>query len=507
MRRRNILKLAPVSLASLASCSAEESTDSALPDSPIKISGVPQTGDRLRYHAKREHLWIHYEQDATRWWKLREGGYATPMSVRQGEKVSLHISNSRSFYDIFVFHEGAGRSLMMEIKGLRGILQTVPETGYRDGFGWETTVEFRIPETWKSGVYIASFPTGQGIREILFVVRSKTKRAPILLTIETNTYAAYNPVGGKCLFPYLSTDRVHSELVSFERPLQPDILGGFYIWDQFFTSWLDAEGYDIDFCVNADHDAEPDILDGYRAHLRICHGEYSSRTECEQLQRFVRGGGNLMVFAGNSFWHLSETRNEGRQLYCAKTRYLEHPLGTPDNPRTSILCAIENLRQRTIGVMYTAGVHTKTGEPGVFLASTTGEYGFFRVTEPDHWVFEGTGLGEGDEFGREDSIVGVECDGGDIAFDDGKPYFTGNDGISPDYKILAIADAEGGRLNEELGIRKNRFYCTMAINETEFKGTVFTAATIEWAHGLYRDKSTVPQITRNVIDRLSSENA
>ena len=312
-----------------------------------------------------------------------------------------------------------------------------------------------------------------------------------------------NVVSGKCFFPYISTNRRHTDLVSFERPLQPDIMGGFYAWDQFFTSWLDAEGYAVDYCVNADHDAEPDILDNYRAHLRICHGEYTSRNECEQLQRFVARGGNLMVFAGNSFWHISETRNDGRQLYCNKTRYEKHPLGTPENPKTSLLCAIENLRQRTIGVSYTACINAKTGVPGEFIAPTSGEYGFFRVTEPDHWAFDGTGLKQGGEFGRADSIVGVECDGGDIEFMDGKPCFTGIDGISRHYKIIAIADAAGGRLNEELGIHKERFYCTVAVNETEFKGTVFTAATIEWAHGLYRNSSSVAQITRNVLDRLS----
>lgn len=43
-------------------------------------------------------------------------------------------------------------------------------------------------------------------------------------------------MSGECFFPYISTDRCHSDLVSFERPLQPDIMGGFYAWDQFFTS-------------------------------------------------------------------------------------------------------------------------------------------------------------------------------------------------------------------------------------------------------------------------------
>ncbi len=451
---------------------------------------------------KREHIFIHYEQDATRYWKLQEGGYATPMSIRPGERVTFHISNSRSYYDIFVYHEGANRQLVKEINDLQGELQSVPEFGYRDGFDWSPTVDFEIPLNWSSGIYIASFPTAQGTREILFVVRPKEPRSPILLTIETNTYSAYNPVGGKCLFPYLSTEREHSELLSFERPLQPDIMGGFYAWDQFFTSWLHTEEYEVDYCVNADHDAEADILDPYTGHLRIGHGEYVSRNECEQLQRFVAQGGNLMVFAGNAFWHVVETRDVGRQLYCAKSRYNPHPLGTPENPKTSILCAIDNLRQRTIGVTYTASVNGKTGTPGEFIAPTTGEYGFYRVTDADHWAFKGTGLRQGDEFGREDSIVGVECDGGDIEHVDDRPIFTGFDGISPHYKIIALADAEDAGLNQILGIEQDRYYSTVAINETEFKGTVFTAATIEWSHGLYRNRGAVSQITRNVLNRL-----
>ena len=63
---------------------------------------------------KREHIFAHYEEDATRHWKLQEGGYACPMSVRQGERITFHISNSRSYYDIFVFHEGANRRLVIE---------------------------------------------------------------------------------------------------------------------------------------------------------------------------------------------------------------------------------------------------------------------------------------------------------------------------------------------------------------------------------------------------------
>ncbi len=456
---------------------------------------------------KREHIWAHHEQDAESFWKLAEGGYPSRVSVRQGEQIAFHVSNSRSYYDVFIFREGARRELVKMIHDLRGQLQPVPPLGYQDGFGWKETTSFTIPDNWKSGIYIATFPTAQGIREILFVVRPKTPRAPLLLTISANTYAAYNNVGGKCFYDYISTDGKHAKLVSFERPLQPDIMGNFYIWDQFFTSWLDAEGYEVDYCVNADHDAEPGLLDAYRANLRIGHDEYNSRNECSQLQRFVARGGNLLMFSGNAFCLEVEVRNGGRQVFCAKPYY--HDIPTPSKPETSFLGYIDNLQQRTIGVSYTSFVHAKTTVPGVFRAPTTDEFGFYRAVDPAHWVFDGTGLREGDEFGREDSIVGVEADAADLEFVNGKPRYTGRDGVSTHYKILAIADAgidgmlaqQGIKLREPQG--QANAYGTVAINETEYKGTIFNAATIEWGHGLYRDDSVVSRITRNVLNRLA----
>lgn len=437
-------------------------------------------------------------------WKLKEGGYASRMSLKQGEEIAFHISNSRSYYDVFIFREGAERQLVKTITGLKGALQDVPEVGYQEGFGWRPATSFKVPEDWRSGVYVATFPTGQGLREILFVVRPRTPQAPLLLTIAANTYQAYNNVGGKSFYDYISTDRRHAKVLSFDRPFQFDCLGNFYLWDQFFTSWIDAEGYGVDYCVNGDHDAEPDILVPYKANLRIGHDEYNSRNECLQLQQFVRDGGNLILFAGNCFCQEIELRNHQRQIFCAKPHYHDRP--TPEHPETSFLNFMDDLRQRTIGVFYTSFVHTKTADPNVFLAPTTEDWGYYRVTRPDHWMYEGTGLKEGDAFGREDSIVGVEADAADITFIDGRPVYTGVDGVSPEYKILALADCIAPNAQhltrEGKGSGIVRCYGTVAINETEFKGTVFNAATIEWGHGLYREGVVVAQITRNVLNRL-----
>jgi hypothetical protein len=450
---------------------------------------------------------MHHEQDAKSHWKLAEGGYPSRMSVRAGEEIEFHISNSRSYYDIFVFHEGAGRQLVKTIPNLAGHLQPVPEFGYRDGFGWKPTTSFVVPQDWKSGIYIASFSSAQGMREIFFVVRPPSPRASLLLTIAGNTYVAYNNVGGKCFYNYISSDNEHSKLLSFERPLQPDVLGNFYIWDQFFTSWLDAEGYQVDYCVNSDHDAEPDLLKRYRANLRVGHDEYNSLQECVQLQRFVAQGGNLLLFAGNAIFTEIELRNNGRQIFCALPHYHDYP--TAEKPETSFLAYIDNQRQKTIGLSYTSFVHTKTATSGVYLAPTTDEFGFYRVVDPTHWIYEGTKLKEGDEFGREDSIVGVEADAADLEFISGRPRYTGRDGVSTQYKILAIADAAADGLLAKQGVKHREpkgeahAYATVAINETEFPGTVFNAPTIEWGHGLYRNDCVVSKITRNVLNRLA----
>ncbi len=457
---------------------------------------------------KREHLWVHHELDATRYWKQAEGGYGGRVSVKQGESLDLHISNSRSYYDVLIMRDGARREIMASINDLRGQLHGVPEHGSRDGFGWPVTASIEISDDWRSGVYVAQFPTGQGLREILFVVRPREPRAPLLLTLATNTYAAYNNVGGKCFYDYISTGREHEDLVSFQRPLQSDMLGNFYAWDQFFVSWLDAEGYEVDYATNVDHDIEPELLSAYRANLRIGHDEYNTRAELEQLQRFVQTGGNLVLFAGNCFFHEVSYRDSFTQLYCDKCRY--HDVPTVAQPNTQFWCFIDNMRQRTIGNMYTGFVHAKSAEPGVFLAAVEegGRYGHYRVTRSNHWIYDDTGLADGDTFGAEDSIVGVEADGADIEFVDGLPRYTGKDGVSPDYEILALADViiqddrfltlDGSGRGEQAEV-----FGTIAINDTEFEGTIFNAATIEWGHGLYRDESPVAQITRNVLNRLA----
>ena len=116
----------------------------------------------------------------------------------------------------------------------------------------------------------------------------------------------------------------------------------------------------------------------------------------------------------------------------------------------------------------------------------------FTVQDDAHWAFNFTGLRNGDNFGyyvRPDgtvgSVVGPETD---VTVKD-----------SPDPQKLAIVyqfNPDNGQWSET---------ATMVTFE-KGSGTVFTAATINWALGLSQDGvwGIIDQITWNVLNQLTS---
>jgi hypothetical protein len=154
--------------------------------------------------------------------------------------------------------------------------------------------------------------------------------------------------------------------------------------------------------------------------------------------------------------------------------------------------------------------------------------GGFTVYRPDHWVFEGTGLRYGDLLGSAHSLVGYEVDGCRFTMQDGLPVPL-CDGTTPSgFQILGIApaalltrdmvfegyfppdvlsDAEmvadqvlGGATDAALATLKAG-HATLGLFERG--GTVFTAATTEWACALGGGDPHIERITRNLLDRLS----
>jgi hypothetical protein len=122
-------------------------------------------------------------------------------------------------------------------------------------------------------------------------------------------------------------------------------------------------------------------------------------------------------------------------------------------------------------------------------------YGDYNAVRTHHWIYEGTGLRDGDEFGYEDRIVGIEVDGAHFRWEEGLPVVTGIDQSPETFRILALSPAHTASLSNNLG------FATMGYFYNDNGGLIFNGATTGWVNGLGKD-SIVDRITFNVINKL-----
>jgi hypothetical protein len=135
--------------------------------------------------------------------------------------------------------------------------------------------------------------------------------------------------------------------------------------------------------------------------------------------------------------------------------------------------------------------------------------GAYTAHRPDHWLFEGTKLAKGAEFGGKNKVIGYECDGCEFNLVDGLPVPTHRDGTPQGFTILATAQA---RWHPDDALWYDRFPREpggspsqgVAVLGTYTRGgTVVTSGSINWSGGLRGGDEAIERITRNLLDRLS----
>jgi hypothetical protein len=470
-------------------------------------------------------------------------GYPDDSSVLPGSRLSLRVSTDAPEFRVDFYRCGAAPSF----KGGSGWLAGrdlphhlpyqdwgVAGTGLHDEElpGWPAYT-FPVPPDWESGTYIVVLVEGDGRgREIrapgaprldarhsraLFVVksaaagaaRSANSRAAVLYKLPLLTYHAYNQVspqgynratqrGTWCLYCVPKPDDVPISVpptVSLRRPgggtgampwdvsnfdpFDPTPRQTFAHWDAPFIAWLEENGYRVEYCTDVDihHDADLELLGRYRLLLSVGHDEYWSDPMRDNVERFIREGGNVAFFGGNTCWWQISFDNE----------FTFRRVGIWSDP------AVSRPENTLTGVSYRNGGERDFDNNPVPVG--------YRVQFANHWAYGGTGLREGDSFGHRpyEYIVGYECDGAHFdrrLLGRGAPVNpTGDDGTPENFTILGIGDVTAS------GWGLGNGAATMGVYENN--GTVFTAATTDWARVLARGTSwPVERITRNVLDRL-----
>jgi hypothetical protein len=416
--------------------------------------------------------------------------YVSEPSVLPGQPLRFHARNDSAVAVRIQINEVAGEQHMplFVVESQVGPY-TTPARAYEFGCGWPVIYELSIPKEWPSGLYRAHLSTTESSSassDVFFIVRSLVPGSisPILMQFATTTYQAYNAWGGKSLYPSDSPSR--SRRVSFERP------GGIdYTREIAFLLWSRRNAIPIECCSNIDLHDDARLLKHYQLLLSVGHDEYWSKEMRDNVEHFIEAGGNVAFFSGNTCWWQIRFEEPRRTMVCYRSA-LEDPVSGVDNSRVTV-----NWYAAPVGrpENYLTGVSFRNGAGIWQPCASSMKLKSFTVRQSEHWVFDDTGLRDGDQFGVGESIVGYETDATDYYLDvHGCVHLSGADGTPPDFVVLATADLnDWGPCGKAGGATMGMFRRT---------GTVFTAATTDWVRGLFAKSSVVPRITLNVIRKL-----
>lgn len=431
--------------------------------------------------------------------------YLRPRSIAAGEEVLVHVSSAEGMADLQVWRE---ESEAIPIAGpfhLEDLaLQPIPDQVWERGCGWPTTLRLQTGTDWPSGLYTVRLRDRNRSVTSYFVVRGRGTEGRLLVVLPTHTEEAYNGWGGGSFYT-----RIPRPVVSFERPAINTVIGPYFV-SIHLLRWLAREG--IPFAVACDDDLNdrPELLSHYAGIAIPGHSEYWSRPMRRNLEDYVALGGSLLCLSGNTCWWQTRVQpgtqatddvpGGGRQLVCYKYRAPEDPMLAADPALVTTRwdeAPVLEPATRLLGLSWREGgtVNGSTSSACPCPYDWLTGHGGFEAFHTDHWVFENTGLREGDTFGREDAIVGYEVDGAPIRWDGGMPTIDPAGGTSERFVVLGYAPAWNDLRQDSSGV-------ALAVIAEDGDSFVFNGGTLGWCWGLPRDP-IVQQITRNLCDRLT----
>lgn len=326
-------------------------------------------------------------------------GYASKTSYGAGETLKFHLSASPATkvkIEIYRmgYYQGHGGRLVRTIENVAVKPQATPEDGERNlrECEWAVAHELTVPREWVSGVHLAKLTReDDGYQAYVVFVVKDDRRADFNFQVSDMTWQAYNRwPAWRSLYDFQGKLWVTSggDIVSFDRPymffynLLPSAAneltngsGEFLLWEHPLAFWMEQQGYDVTYTSTLDTHAEPDGLLRAKAFLSVGHDEYWTRQMYDNVTRARDAGVNLLFLSGNAV--------DGEVFLTASTD------GRPN---------------RIMGrSKWFLDEHKLMG------ASSYGVgLGDWLVSEPEHWLYEGTGMKEGDTI---KGLVGWEYHG------------------------------------------------------------------------------------------------
>jgi hypothetical protein len=339
-------------------------------------------------------------------------GWCSAPSVKAGDLLQIFVStNPDSEFTLDVYRMGyygrLGARQVMSTGPISGTAQSEPSAADSERLiecAWTPSCEVSIPSDWVSGVYLGKLTRVDDGTEnyVIFVVRDE-REAEFIAHTSDFTWQAYNRwPSNYSLYQY---DGIYTgggyfwdeNAVSFERPYLSSSTvipgaGEFFVFEFPFTYWLEKMGYDVTYCSNLDTHlgtAAPARAAGF---LSIGHDEYWTVPMYNNMRAAIDGGVSVGFFSGNAVWGKIDPLRPGAS-------------GRPDR----VFSRVDAFAPK--GKPYPRFPGEAPDEGYLIGARSDAPYtgcADWACSLPDHWVFEGTGMAEGDAI---PNLVGHEWHG------------------------------------------------------------------------------------------------
>jgi hypothetical protein len=258
-----------------------------------------------------------------------------------------------------------------------------------------------------------------------------------------------------------STDQNDTGWVSFDRPYaqycqdhlvkNPKSVGTseFLLWEFPLSYWIEQQGYDVSYISNVDTHRHGPRLQRTKGFISVGHDEYWTLEMYDNVSKARDAGVNLAFLSGNSVWGvvplLPSAEGQTLRVMRREDKFLGEELSKMLNTR------------RNTPAKYPAGP-----DGALLMGGRTAGVGGgdWTCANADHWLYEGTGMKEGDTI---TGLVGWEWHGSPAS-------------DLPSLEVLAEAPMRP---------KNPRFSPHAAtIYDGPQGNVVFNAGTIWWAQGL-----------------------
>ena len=445
-------------------------------------------------------------------------GYAWPKWVRAGETSEFRV-HSVEPYQLELWRYGFSKEFVKSLgwfdeHGPRATMQITPEGDYtQTGVAWNTQgytnphhKQFvAAPE--RSGLYYFHARTARGAAFSFPWIVAPARPSCLVAVLASNiTWNAYNNFGGRSNYinagqlPPTPTINARQDLqrytdpnsltygvedyapLSFDRP-EPinHIEKSEQVTDPIegraschvapaewrLLGWLEREKIAYDYYAESQLHSGVLDLDAYKVLIISTHPEYWSTRMYRRVQEWVAGGGRLMYLGGNGI-NCEVEINDGGSAMAVKNgdardvqrRGLESRFHLTGESEAALL-----------GVVF--------DERGIMTSAP------YKVIDETHWALQGTGLKNGDIFGRES--LHRRCPGGASGHE--------TDKVSKSSPSSVKVFAKGTNINNG--------GADLITYDNAQGGGVFSVGSITWPSAILLDEH-VSRITANVVKRFLS---